>query len=60
MMLLFASIFAAVSIIDDRNQGFLQAVLAGPASRPAMVLGKCLGSMTVALIQAGLFIALAP
>ncbi|RYF09070.1 MAG: ABC transporter [Deltaproteobacteria bacterium] len=60
MVALFASIFASVSVIDDRHQGFLQAVLAGPGSRTALVLGKCLGSASVALLQIGLFLALAP
>ena len=60
LVLLFASIFASVSVIEDRHQGFLQAVLAGPGSRTALVWGKCLGSASVALIQGGLFFALAP
>jgi len=60
LVLLFGSIFASVSVIDDRHQGFLQAVLAGPGSRPALVWGKCLGSTSVALIQGSLFFALAP
>ena len=60
MVLVFASIFASISVIEDRNVGFLQAVLAGPGSRAAMVLGKCLGATTVAFFQAGLFLLLAP
>lgn len=60
MVLVFASIFAAISVIDDRHQGFLQAVLTSPASRGALVTGKCLGSMSVALAQVALFLALAP
>lgn len=60
MVALFASIFASVSVIEDRHQGFLQAVLAGPGSRTALVLGKCLGSASVALVQIGLFLVLAP
>lgn len=60
MVSLFASIFASVSVIEDRHQGFLQAVLAGPGSRTALVLGKCLGSTSVALLQIGAFVALAP
>ncbi len=60
LVLLFASIFASVSVIDDRHQGFLQAVLAGPGSRIALVWGKCLGSTSVALIQGVLFFALTP
>lgn len=60
MVLLFASIFSTVSVIEDRHRGFLQAVMAGPGSRAALVLGKCLGASSVALLQAALFLAMAP
>ncbi len=60
MVVLFAAIFTTVSVIEDRHAGFLQAVLAGPGSRAALVLGKTLGSASVALTQAGLFLLLAP
>lgn len=60
MVVLFASIFSTVSVIEDRHHGFLQAVLAGPCSRPAVAAGKVLGSASVALSQAALFLALAP
>jgi daunorubicin resistance ABC transporter membrane protein len=60
MVLLFASIFSTVSVIEDRHQGFLQAVMAGPGSRAALVIGKCAGSATVALMQAALLLCLAP
>ena len=60
MVVLFAAIFTTVSVIEDRHQGFLQAVLAGPGSRASMVIGKALGSASVALSQAVLFLALAP
>jgi daunorubicin resistance ABC transporter membrane protein len=60
MIVLFTAIFAATSIIEDRHDGFLQAVLAAPGSRTAVVLGKTLGSSTVALIQAALLCAAAP
>ncbi len=60
MVVLFAAIFTTVSVIEDRHQGFLQAVLAGPGSRPALVVGKALGSASVALSQAALFLLLAP
>ena len=43
MILLFTSIFATMSIIDDRNSGFLQGVLASPAPRIGIVLGKAAG-----------------
>ncbi len=60
MVVLFAAIFTTVSVIEDRHQGFLQAVLAGPGSRGALVVGKALGSASVALSQAALFLLLAP
>ncbi len=60
LVLLFTSIFSTMSVIEDRQGGFLQAVLVSPASRTAVVLGKTLGGVTVALLQAALFLALAP
>ncbi|MFN0061432.1 MAG: ABC transporter permease [Myxococcaceae bacterium] len=60
MVVLFSAIFATISVVEDRRGGFLAAVLAGPASRGAVALGKCLGSTAVALMQASLFLLLAP
>jgi daunorubicin resistance ABC transporter membrane protein len=60
MVVLFAAIFTTLSVIEDRHRGFLQAVLAGPGSSGALVVGKVLGSASVALSQAALFLALAP
>ncbi|NBC41795.1 ABC transporter permease [Corallococcus exiguus] len=60
MVVLFSAIFATITVIEDRKEGFLQAVLAGPGSRLAVVLGKALGSSTIALMQASLFLLFAP
>ncbi len=60
MVVVFASIFATVSVIEDRHAGFLLPVLVAPGSRGALVVGRCLGAATVALIQAALFLLLAP
>lgn len=60
MMLLFASIFSSITIIEDRDQGFLQSVLVAPISRLAIVFGKVLGGTLIALTQALLFLLLAP
>jgi ABC-2 type transport system permease protein len=60
MVVLFTSIFATSSLIEDRQQGFMQAMLVGPATPSAIVVGKTLGGCTVALIQAGLFLLFAP
>jgi ABC-2 type transport system permease protein len=60
LVVLFTSIFTTMSVIEDRHKGFLQAVLVAPASRTSLVLGKTLGGVTIALLQAAIFLALAP
>jgi ABC-2 type transport system permease protein len=60
MVLLFSTIFATITVIEDRREGFLQCILAGPGSRLAVVIGKSAGSTLVALLQACLFLLLAP
>ena len=60
LVVLFTSIFTTMSVIEDRHKGFLQAVLVAPASRTALVLGKTLGGVAIALVQAALFLALSP
>src|SRR4029077_20583315 len=56
----FAAIFPTILIIEGRPEGFLEGVLAAPTSRLAIVLGKLCGGAVLAVIQAGLFLALAP
>ncbi len=60
LILLFTSIFSTISIIEDRKEGFLQAVLVAPIPRSAFVLGKILGGTTLAVMQGVLFMLLAP
>ncbi|MEK7755651.1 MAG: ABC transporter permease, partial [Planctomycetota bacterium] len=60
LIVLFTAIFSTISIIEDRREGFLQAVIAAPVRRTAIVLGKVMGSTTLALLQALLFLMLAP
>jgi ABC-2 type transport system permease protein len=60
MMLLFASIFSCMSVIEDRDQGFLQGVLAAPVSRVAIVMGKISGSVLIAFAQSLILLAAAP
>ena len=48
MILLFTAIFATISIIEDRREGFLQGVLVAPIPRWTMVLGKVLGGAAIA------------
>jgi ABC-2 type transport system permease protein len=58
LILLFTSIFATVSIIEDRREGFLQSILVAPAPRWTMVLGKILGGTAIALLQGLVFLLL--
>lgn len=60
LILLFTSIFSSFSIIEDRNEGFLQSVLVAPVGRGSVVLGKVAGGTTLAVMQAGIFLALGP
>jgi ABC-2 type transport system permease protein len=60
MILLFTSIFSTISIIEDRKEGFLQAVLVSPVPRSALVFGKLLGGTSLAMMQGVLFMLLAP
>ena len=48
MAVLFTAIFSAVSIVWDREFGFLREMLVAPVRRGAIVIGKCLGGATVA------------
>jgi ABC-2 type transport system permease protein len=58
MILLFTAIFATISIIEDRKEGFLQGVLVAPVPRWAMVLGKVLGGAAIAMLQGVVFLLL--
>ena len=60
MVVLFTAIFATISVVEDRQSGFLQGVLVAPVTRGQIVLGQALGGTTLALLQAVLFLALAP
>ena len=60
MIVLFTSIFAMMSLIEDRKEGFLLSVMVAPVPRSAIVLGKVLGGTTLAAIQGLIFLAFAP
>ena len=59
MTVLFTSIFSAVSIVWDREFGFLREMLIAPVRRGALIFGKCLGGTTVASIQGVIMLAFA-
>ncbi len=60
MVVLFTAIFSTITVIEDRQSGFLQGVLVAPGARPFLVLGKLLGITTIVALQCALFVALAP
>jgi ABC-2 type transport system permease protein len=60
MIVLFTSIFAMMSVIEDRKEGFLLSVMAAPVPRSAIVLGKVLGGTTLAAAQGMIFLVFAP
>ncbi|WP_440955973.1 ABC transporter permease [Methanosarcina sp. Mfa9] len=52
MTLLFTAAYAGMSVIMDKQFGFLKEVMVTPASRVSIVLGMISGSATTSLIQA--------
>jgi ABC-2 type transport system permease protein len=60
MIVLFTSIFAMMSVIEDRKEGFLLSVLVAPVHRSVIVLGKVLGGATLACLQGLIFLAFTP
>src|SRR5207302_7452304 len=60
MSILFTAIFGAMSIVWDREFGFLKEVLVAPIDRWAVAVGKALGGTTQALIQGLILLLLAP
>jgi ABC-2 type transport system permease protein len=60
LIVLFTSIFAMMSLIEDRKEGFLLSVMVAPVPRSAIVLGKVLGGTTLAAVQGMIFLVFAP
>jgi ABC-2 type transport system permease protein len=60
MTILFTSIFSAISIVWDREFGFLKEVLVAPVPRSAVAVGKIAGGATVGTFQGIVVLLLAP
>jgi ABC-2 type transport system permease protein len=60
MSVLFTSIFGAMSIVWDREFGFMRELLVAPIDRSAIAIGKTLGGATQAMIQGLILLVLAP
>ncbi len=60
MNVIMASIMSGVSVVWDREFGFLKEVLVAPVPRVAVVLGKVLGGATVGMLQGVMMLIFAP
>ena len=60
MSIIFSAIQSAISIVWDREFGFLKEILVAPVPRATVVLGKALGGATTATVQGGVVLLLAP
>jgi ABC-2 type transport system permease protein len=60
MTILFSSIFSSISIIWDKEFGFMKEILVAPVSRLSIVVGKALSGTIVSTIQAAIILALFP
>lgn len=60
LVLLFTAIFATISTVEDRREGFLQGVLVAPIPRWGIVFGQAAGATTLAVLQGALCLVLAP
>lgn len=59
MGLIFGSVFSGVSVIFDRQFGFMKEMLVAPVSRTSIILGKILGGAMTASIQGVILMAVA-
>lgn len=60
MVVLFNAAFGSMSIVADREFGFLREVLVAPVSRSAVAIGKALGTAIQASIQSLVVVVIAP
>jgi len=60
LTVLFTSIFANISVIEDRREGFLQSVIVAPLGKGVLAGSKILGGSLLGCFQGLLFLSLAP
>ncbi len=58
LIVLFTAIFATISVIEDRREGFMQSVLVAPVGRWPVLFGKVIGGSAIAWVQAVFFLGL--
>ena len=60
MTILFSSIFSSISIVWDREFGFMKEMLVAPISRLSIVVGKAISGTAISVAQAILILILVP
>jgi len=60
MTVLMTSIMSGISIVWDREFGFLKEVLVSPLSRSGVLAGKAVGAAIIAMAQGAIMLVLAP
>jgi ABC-2 type transport system permease protein len=60
MSLIFSAMWSGISIVWDREFGFLKEILVAPIPRTAIVTGKIMGGATQAMVQGGITLFFAP
>lgn len=60
MTVVMSSLFAGLSVVWDREFGFLKEVLVAPLSRTGIVMGKAVGGSIAAVLQGTVMLVLAP
>lgn len=56
MSLLFSSMFGGMSVMWDRQFGFLKEILVAPVSRTAIMAGQTLGTVTTSMLKGVVFL----
>ena len=60
MTILFSSVFSTISVVWDREFGFLREMLVAPVSRLTIVLGKLFAGSALSIFQASILLLVAP
>ena len=56
MIILWSSIFSMISLIDDKNSGFLKSITVSPIPKESIACGKIIGCSLIALLQSTVFL----
>ena len=60
MTVLMNSLFSGISVVSDKEFGFLKEIRVAPSGRTGIALGKAVGGSVIAVIQALVLLVLAP